>query len=146
MVAGECKRPRVYLKMSSKTMYWRFGVFFVCGALCVGIVVLYNDPTLVGIISGSTSEAGLGAASPYVIARYEQTGYLDLAPDPKRPARRQYLQRWKWVLLLCKPQSLRPGSGRQSTEDAAQVYQERYLDILSRNHNLLSISLFLSSV
>ncbi|KAF1344758.1 amino acid permease-domain-containing protein [Delphinella strobiligena] len=59
-------RPRVYLKMSSKTMYWRFGVFFVCGALCVGIVVLYNDPTLVGIISGSTSEAGLGAASPYI--------------------------------------------------------------------------------
>lgn len=68
MVAGECKRPRVYLKTAFKTMYWRFAIFFIVGALCVGIVIPYNDPTLVGILSGTTDGAGTGAASPYVIA------------------------------------------------------------------------------
>jgi amino acid transporter len=38
------------------------------GALCVGIIVPYNDPTLVGIVSGTKSGSGTAAASPYVIA------------------------------------------------------------------------------
>jgi len=65
MVAGEAKRPRVYIKNAFKTVYFRFGAFFVLGALCVGIVLAYNDPSLVEVLeSGETS----AAASPYVIA------------------------------------------------------------------------------
>jgi amino acid transporter len=68
MAAAETKRPRTYIKTAFKTVYWRFGVFFVFGALCVGIVVPYNDPTLDGIIQGTSSGGGTAAASPYVIA------------------------------------------------------------------------------
>jgi amino acid transporter len=68
MVAAEAKRPRIYIKSAFKTIYWRFGLFFILGALCVGIVVPYNDPTLVGITSGAKSGGGTAAASPYVIA------------------------------------------------------------------------------
>ncbi|ROV90964.1 hypothetical protein VSDG_07733 [Cytospora chrysosperma] len=63
MVAGEAQRPRTYLKQAFKTVYWRFGFFFIGGALCVGIILPYNDATL-------NQNAGIGtaAASPYVIA------------------------------------------------------------------------------
>lgn len=63
MVAGETARPRILLKQAFKTMYWRFGFFFIGGALCVGIILPYNDPTL-NINDG----AGTANASPYVIA------------------------------------------------------------------------------
>ncbi|KAK7408637.1 hypothetical protein QQX98_009201 [Neonectria punicea] len=63
MVAGEAKRPRILLKQAFKTMYWRFGFFFIGGALCVGIILPYNDKTL-NINEG----AGTANASPYVIA------------------------------------------------------------------------------
>ncbi|KIX06180.1 uncharacterized protein Z518_04154 [Rhinocladiella mackenziei CBS 650.93] len=63
MVAGEAERPRTYLKNGFKTMYWRFGLFFIGGALCVGIVLPYNDPILVAGLG-----AGTASASPYVIA------------------------------------------------------------------------------
>ncbi|KAK5465162.1 hypothetical protein LTS15_001725 [Exophiala xenobiotica] len=68
MVAAEAKRPRIYIKNAFKTVYWRFGIFFILGSLCVGIVVPYNDPTLVAILSGDQSGGGTAAASPYVIA------------------------------------------------------------------------------
>ncbi|KAL2398024.1 General amino acid permease AGP2 [Exophiala dermatitidis] len=68
MVAAEAKRPRIYIKNAFKTVYWRFGLFFILGALCVSIIVPYNDPTLVGIVNGTTSGGGTAAASPYVIA------------------------------------------------------------------------------
>ncbi|KAI1450059.1 amino acid permease/ SLC12A domain-containing protein [Annulohypoxylon stygium] len=68
MVAGEAKLPRRYLKNAFKTAYFRFTLFFVGSALCVGIVIPYNDKTLVGILSGSSGGAGTAAASPYVIA------------------------------------------------------------------------------
>ncbi|CRG87576.1 General amino acid permease AGP2 [Talaromyces islandicus] len=63
MVAGETERPRIILKRAFKTVYWRFGFFFIGGALCVGIIIPYNDPALI-------SDAGAGTAngSPYVIA------------------------------------------------------------------------------
>ncbi|TKA50334.1 hypothetical protein B0A49_13607 [Cryomyces minteri] len=67
-VAAEAKRPRIYIKKAFKTVYWRFGIFFIGGALCCGIVVAYNDPTLVAILGGDKSGAGTAAASPYVIA------------------------------------------------------------------------------
>lgn len=68
MVAAEAKRPSIYIKSAFKTVYWRFGLFFILGALCVGIVIPYNDPTLVGILSGDQGGSGTAAASPYVIA------------------------------------------------------------------------------
>ncbi|PSR92034.1 AAT family amino acid transporter [Coniella lustricola] len=68
MVSAEAKRPSIYIKAAFKTVYWRFGIFFVLGALCVGIVIPYNDPTLTGIMEGTTSGSGTAAASPYVIA------------------------------------------------------------------------------
>ena len=68
MVAAEAKRPRVYIKNAFKTVYVRFGIFFIGGALACGIVVAYNDPTLVGIVSGKSSGGGTASASPYVIA------------------------------------------------------------------------------
>ncbi|KAK8055656.1 hypothetical protein PG993_000883 [Apiospora rasikravindrae] len=62
MVAGEAERPRTYLKNGFKTMYWRFGTFFIGGALCVGIILPYDNEKL--------QNAGTGTAdgSPYVIA------------------------------------------------------------------------------
>lgn len=68
MVAGEARRPRIYIKNAFKTVYWRYGLFFILGALCVGIVIPHNDKTLVSILSGKTGGSGTGAASPYVIA------------------------------------------------------------------------------
>ena len=65
MVSGEAKRPRVYIKNAFKTVYFRFGAFFILGALCVGIVLAYNDPELVSVLTAGESSA---AASPYVIA------------------------------------------------------------------------------
>lgn len=68
MVAGEAKRPRTYIKNAYKTVYWRYGIFFILGALCVGIVCPYNDPQLEAINNGTGEGGGTAAASPYVIA------------------------------------------------------------------------------
>lgn len=68
MVAAEAKRPRIYIKNAFKTVYWRFALFFIGSALCVGIVVGYNDPTLVAIVTGTGTGGGTASASPYVIA------------------------------------------------------------------------------
>ncbi|KAF2127623.1 hypothetical protein P153DRAFT_294867 [Dothidotthia symphoricarpi CBS 119687] len=65
MVSGEAKRPRIYIKNAFKTVYFRFGAFFILGALCVGIVLGYNDPELESVLNAGESSA---AASPYVIA------------------------------------------------------------------------------
>jgi amino acid transporter len=68
MMAAEASNPRKTLKTAFKTMYWRFGVFFIGGALCAGIVVPYTDTTLNAILNGNASGSGTGAASVYVIA------------------------------------------------------------------------------
>lgn len=49
-------------------MYYRFGLFFIGSGIAVGIVLPYNDATLVSILRGSGSGSGTAAASPYVIA------------------------------------------------------------------------------
>ncbi|PYI13118.1 AAT family amino acid transporter [Aspergillus violaceofuscus CBS 115571] len=67
MSAAEAQRPRTVVKAAFKTIYWRFGLFFVLGAICVGIVVPWTDPTLQAILHGQSSATG-AAASPYVIA------------------------------------------------------------------------------
>lgn len=68
MVSAEAKRPRIYIKNAFKTVYIRFAIFFIGGALAVGIILPYNDPTLVGILGGDKGGGGTAAASPYVIA------------------------------------------------------------------------------
>ncbi|UPL01988.1 hypothetical protein LCI18_012922 [Fusarium solani-melongenae] len=67
LVAGESQHPRIYLKNAFKTIYWRFGLFFIGSALCVGIIVPYDDPTLLAILGGDTAGSGTAKASPYVI-------------------------------------------------------------------------------
>ncbi|KIX95189.1 uncharacterized protein Z520_09105 [Fonsecaea multimorphosa CBS 102226] len=67
MAAAEAKRPRIVVKNAFKMVYWRYFCFFVLGALCVGIVVPWNDPTLQAILAGTSLKSG-AAASPYVIA------------------------------------------------------------------------------
>jgi len=69
MVAGETKYPRKYVKSAFKTMYWRFGIFFIVGALCVGIVVPSNDANLAQKLDDGTGSA---AASPYGMFLYIQ--------------------------------------------------------------------------
>ncbi|KAM0327636.1 hypothetical protein ACHAQA_005929 [Verticillium albo-atrum] len=64
--AGETQRPRKTLNAAFKHVYWRFFAFFVLGALCVGIVLPANDPTLVAVLG--KGETTTGAASPFVIA------------------------------------------------------------------------------
>ncbi|KAH0431134.1 hypothetical protein CcaCcLH18_07312 [Colletotrichum camelliae] len=67
MVAAEAKHPSRYIKSAFKTVYLRFGIFFVGSAIAVGIVLPYDDAKLRSIhIDGQgTSTAN---ASPYVIA------------------------------------------------------------------------------
>jgi amino acid transporter len=62
MVAGEAERPRTYLKAGFKTVYWRFGFFFIGGALACGIILPYNEPQL------DAAGSGTADGSPYVIA------------------------------------------------------------------------------
>lgn len=67
MTSAEAKLPRIYMKAAFKTVYWRFAIFFIGGALCAGIVVPFNDPMLQAIVAG-TEGTGTATASPYVIA------------------------------------------------------------------------------
>ncbi|KAL7937372.1 amino acid transporter [Trichoderma chlorosporum] len=67
MVAAEAQRPRTYIKTAFKTIYIRFGLFFIGSALAVGIILPYNDKTLAALVNGGKG-SGTAAASPYVIA------------------------------------------------------------------------------
>ncbi|TVY65154.1 General amino acid permease AGP2 [Fusarium oxysporum f. sp. cubense] len=67
MVSAEAQRPSFTIKNAFKTVYYRFCIFFIVGALAVGIVCAYNDPTLVKIYFGTGGGSG-AASSPYVIA------------------------------------------------------------------------------
>lgn len=58
MVAAEAKRPRIYIKNAFKTVYWRFGIFFIIGSITPGILIAYNDTTLVEIVSGKKEGGG----------------------------------------------------------------------------------------
>ncbi|KAK5996974.1 General amino acid permease AGP2 [Cladobotryum mycophilum] len=66
MVAAEAQRPRITIKTAFKTIYFRFGLFFIGSALAVGIIVPSNDKNLVNL--NSSGNTGTAAASPYVVA------------------------------------------------------------------------------
>lgn len=65
MTAGEAQNPRKVLPKAFNSVFYRLTAFFVLGSLCVGIVVPYNDPSLIKAISDARPGAG---SSPYVIA------------------------------------------------------------------------------
>ena len=67
MVAAEAKRPRIYIKAAFKMVYIRFGIFFIGGALAVGIVCNSRAEQLTRVVEGGEGN-GSAAASPYVIA------------------------------------------------------------------------------
>lgn len=69
MVAGETILPRSStLPRAFKQIFYRLTFLFIGGALCVGILVPYNDPQLTAAINESRPGAG---SSPYVIAMNE---------------------------------------------------------------------------
>ncbi|KAI5962128.1 AGP2 [Candida pseudojiufengensis] len=61
MTAGEAVNPRKTLPIAYRTVLYRLVVFYIGGALCVSILVRYNDPGYVNAASNSGS-------SPYVYA------------------------------------------------------------------------------
>lgn len=65
MIAAETKQPRKVIGRAYKTFLVRVLLFFVGGALCIGIVIPYDDPTLARLLGEGVST---GAASPYVIS------------------------------------------------------------------------------
>ncbi|KAL4878783.1 amino acid permease/ SLC12A domain-containing protein [Aspergillus karnatakaensis] len=68
MAAGEAENPRRLMGKAFSSFVWRLMFFFIGGALCVGIVIPYNDQMLADVISGDREGSGTGAASPYVIS------------------------------------------------------------------------------
>ncbi|RDW63188.1 uncharacterized protein DSM5745_10299 [Aspergillus mulundensis] len=65
MIAAETANPRPVIRRAYKTFLARVLLFFVGGALCIGIVIPYDDPTLATLLDAGVST---GAASPYVIS------------------------------------------------------------------------------
>lgn len=68
MIAAEARLPGTYIRNAYKTMYIRFALFFVGTALACGVVIAYNDPSLVSVVTGNSSASGTAGASPFVIA------------------------------------------------------------------------------
>ena len=63
IVAAETENPRKVLPPAFRSFVWRLLAFFVGSALCIGIVIPYNDPTLLAILGGDMGGSGTGAAS-----------------------------------------------------------------------------------
>lgn len=61
MIAGEAENPRRIMSKAYTSFVWRLMFFFIGGALCVGIVIPYNDSMLLRFIN-STTQSGTGAA------------------------------------------------------------------------------------
>ena len=65
MAAGEAENPRRVMPIAYNAVFYRLTCFFVLGSLCVGIVVPYDDPTLIAAFENGEPGA---AASPYVVS------------------------------------------------------------------------------
>lgn len=76
IVASETINPRKTLPSAYKQVFIRLSVFFIGGALCVGILVPYNDPLLLQTLGVTKPGAG---GSPYVIAM--QNMGISVLPD-----------------------------------------------------------------
>jgi yeast amino acid transporter len=62
MAAAEAQNPRKLMRRAYSSFVWRLMFFFIGGALCVGIVIPYNDQILADYIAGNTKGSGTGAA------------------------------------------------------------------------------------
>lgn len=60
LASGEAKKPRKTIPFAAKTFVYRVILFYVCGALVIGVIVPYNNDDL---LKGT----GNGASSPFVI-------------------------------------------------------------------------------
>ncbi|GEQ67383.1 hypothetical protein JCM33374_g1047 [Metschnikowia sp. JCM 33374] len=76
LVASETINPRKTLPSAYKQVFIRLSLFFLGGALCVGILVPYNDPLLLKTLGTTAPGAG---GSPYVIAM--QNMGIKVLPD-----------------------------------------------------------------
>lgn len=76
LVASETINPRKTLPSAYKQVFIRLTIFFIGGALCVGILVPYNDPILLESLGVTRPGAG---GSPYVIAM--QNMGISVFPD-----------------------------------------------------------------
>lgn len=65
MSAGEAENPRKVLPAAFNAVFYRLTTFFCLGALCVGILVPYDDAELTAAFENGLPGA---AASPYVVA------------------------------------------------------------------------------
>ncbi|KAK4056821.1 general amino acid permease agp2 [Microbotryomycetes sp. JL221] len=65
MVAGEARNPRPTMKRAFNATIYRLVIFFIGSALCIGILVPYNDSNL---LRAQATAAPGGGRSPYVIA------------------------------------------------------------------------------
>jgi amino acid transporter len=61
-VAAETENPRKILPKAFRSFVYRLIIFFVGSALCMGIVIPYNDTTLEAVFSGSVAGKGTSAA------------------------------------------------------------------------------------
>ncbi|EGV66798.1 hypothetical protein CANTEDRAFT_112247 [Yamadazyma tenuis ATCC 10573] len=64
MVASEAINPRKTMPVAFNTVLYRLVLFYIGGALSVGILVAYNDENFIKLHSASSN----AAASPYVVA------------------------------------------------------------------------------
>lgn len=62
MAAGEAENPRKLMRRAYASFVWRLMFFFIGGALCVGIVIPYDDDLLAKYVSGDKAGGGTGAA------------------------------------------------------------------------------------
>jgi amino acid transporter len=74
MAAGEAENPRRLMGKAFSSFVWRLMFFFIGGALCVGIVIPYDDKMLADVISGDREGSGTGAA------------YVPTGPLPSKPS------------------------------------------------------------
>ncbi|RSL83681.1 hypothetical protein CEP52_016650 [Fusarium oligoseptatum] len=70
MIAGESKDPRRTIPRAFNTIVTRLVVFFIGGALCVGILVPYNDETL----TGGSAKTYTGASPTKFLRRLNKKG------------------------------------------------------------------------
>jgi amino acid transporter len=62
MAAGEAENPRKIMRRAYSSFVWRLMFFFILGALCMGIVIPYNDSVLSATLNGTRKGSGTGAA------------------------------------------------------------------------------------
>ena len=65
VAAGEAEDPRRNIPKAVRRVFWRILFFYVLGALAIGVLVPYDDPTLV---KAQLNGEGTAAASPWVVA------------------------------------------------------------------------------